>query len=172
MGRQSGEMEKYHAYRGEGKLHDPYLTKKGPVEPAVCPVCRAVYSKKRWSLSNDLSQKVIKAENSKDINYHKCPACRKIEDGYAMGYVEIGGEFLVDHKDDLMNLISSEEKKARVKNPLERLISVTSKNKKIFVQTTTDSLSMRIGRRLESAYKGTLTIKPSEKFIHITWNRE
>jgi hypothetical protein len=162
-------MEHYHAERGEGKLHDPYLTKKGYPEPAICPTCRAVYAKKRWSFTNDLP---LKIDNMKEVNYHKCPACRKIEDGYAMGYVEIGGEFLKDHSDDLNNLIRAEENKAREKNPLERLISVSSKGGKIHVETTTDSLALRIGRRLESAYKGTGEAQYSEKFLRFVWNRD
>ncbi len=170
MGRAAGtEFEHYHANRGEEKLHDPYMTKKGFPEPAICPVCRSLYSKKRWVLNDEIPDP--KDKNSK-IAYHKCPACRKIEDGYAMGRIELSGDFVNDHKTDLLDLIKAEEKKARTKNPLERLMLAKADKNKIFVQTTTDSLAVRIGRRLTSAYKGSADIKYSEKFVDIKWNRE
>ena len=106
-----------HRRRKEG-LPDPYVLKKGLKEPTICPSCHAVYHKKRWYLDEGL---YLETKKQKGVSWQKCPADRKIEDGYAMGVVNIIGDFVLNHKDEIINLVRSEERHAMEKNPLENI---------------------------------------------------
>ena len=155
----------------ESRLGDPYISKKGWPEPTICPICNTVYYKKHWLMSEAL---LFEIKKMKDVKYHKCPACRKIEDHYAMGILNLTGDFVKEHRDEIINLLRSEERHAMEKNPLERIITISKKNGGLYVETTTDSLALRIGRVLTRAYKGTEEFKwkYGDKSVIIEWGRE
>ncbi|MEW6686167.1 MAG: BCAM0308 family protein [Candidatus Edwardsbacteria bacterium] len=150
---------------------DPYLPRGGYKEPTVCPTCKAIYYNKKWALEEQLSFSLKKLG---EFHYQKCPACRKIEDRYPMGILHLSGKFLNEHKDELINLIRSEERRGREKNPLERVIKIEEMKYGLNVETTTESLALRLGRVLSRAYKGKIKYRFSqeEKLIRINWQRD
>lgn len=168
IGREKGVF--YEQVRG-GRLPDPYIPRKGWSEPTICSVCHAIYRKKRWAFDEALR---LKLEKDKETKYIKCPACRKIEERFAMGIVSISGDFVAEHRDDIVNLVKSEERRAMQKNPMERLISVEKKDSGVHVETTTDSLALRIGRVLNRAYKGDVKFNfhYGDKQVEIKWHRD
>jgi NMD protein affecting ribosome stability and mRNA decay len=167
-GREKGVF--YEQTHREG-IPDPYIPRKGLKEPTICPSCRAVYHKKRWSLDEGL---LFETKKRKGVLYQKCPACRKIEDGYAMGIVNLSGDFVTEHRDEIINLLRSEERHAIEKNPLERLMKIERRGNGLHVETTTDSLALRIGRVLSRAYKGHAKFdwKHGDKSVIVEWGRE
>jgi hypothetical protein len=153
-------------------VHDPYIPKEGFPEPAMCPVCNATYHKKHWSFDANQRLDVLK---DKATQKHICPACKKIQDKYAMGKVFLSGSFVNEHVDELISIINSEERHAKEKNPLDRLMSVEKKNNGIYVETTSDALAMRIGHHLKNAYKGSdeeFKFRAGDKFVEIDWHRD
>ena len=108
-----------------------------------------------------------------DKKFAKCPGCQKIEDHYVMGMVYIEGDFFTTHKKDILNTVKSEEKRAIEKNPLERIITVTEGKDSAIIETTSDQLALRIGRRLRSSYQGKTEFKFSgdQKLARIFWKR-
>ena len=140
-------------------------------EPCICPSCKAVYRKKRWTLDEGL---YLDTKKLKGVILHKCPACRKIEDGYAMGRVNLHGSFVVEHSNEIITLLRSEERHAIEKNPLERLMKIERKGNGLYIETTTDSLALRIGRVLSRAYKGHADFewKYGEKSVIVDWGRD
>ncbi|MFC1767373.1 BCAM0308 family protein [Candidatus Margulisiibacteriota bacterium] len=154
-----------------GGIPDPYIPSKGHKEPTVCPVCKVVYHKKRW-LWDDKLLKTAKAD--KDVSYTKCPACRKIEDKFALGKVYLSGSFVLEHFEELINLLKSEERHAMEKNPLERLMKLEKNGDGIYAETTSDALAMRIGHVLQRAYKGDedFNFRAGDKFLEIKWHRD
>jgi len=167
-GREKGVF--YGQTRRQG-VPDPYLPRKGLKEPTICPSCRAVYSKKRWVLDEGL---YLDTKKQKGVNSQKCPACRKIEDGYAMGIVNLTGGFVIEHMDEIINLLRSEERHAMEKNPLERIMKIEKKANGLHVQLTSDSLALRIGRVVHRAYKGDSKFewKQGDKHVIVEWVRE
>jgi len=164
--------EHYDANRVGELLRDPYIPAKGFPEPTICPVCNAVYQKKHWHFNDKL---LAEAKNNKDTQYHKCPADRKIEDKYAMGKVLLSGSFITEHMDEMMNIIKSEERRAKENNPLDRLILVEKKDGGIYAETTSDALAMRIGHHLKEAYKGgeeNFKFRRGDKFVEIDWHKD
>ncbi len=167
-GREKGVF--YSQTRRQG-IPDPYIPRKGLKEPTVCLSCRAIYAKKRWVLDEALFFDIKK---KKKFYSQKCPACRKIADKYAMGHVRISGSFVVEHRDEIISLLRSEERHAIDKNPLERIMKIEKRPNGLNVQTTTDSLAMRIGHVLSRAYKGKSKFnwKYGDKSLIVEWSRE
>lgn len=151
---------------------DPYASIKGLKEPAVCPVCHVIYHKKRW-VWDDKRLKEVKTD--KNVHYVKCPACRKIEDKFALGKVYLTGSFVQEHFEELISLVKSAEKHGMDENPLERLIKLEKTKDGIYAETTSDALAMRIGHHLKRAYKGSdedFKFSPGTKFVEIRWHRD
>jgi NMD protein affecting ribosome stability and mRNA decay len=94
-----------------------------------------------------------------------------IEEG---GVVRISGAFLVDHENDILNLIKHEGKLATERNNNIRITKIEKTGNGILVETTSHNLAMRIGKALKSAYKGEFQFKfrEGEKFVEADWKRD
>jgi len=149
---------------------DPYIVKTRNNVMAVCTKCHTVYYKKRWYIDEDLYQKKMLM---KKIEKVLCPACRKIKDNFPGGIVRLRGAFLIDHKDEIMNLIRNEEERARGFNPLERIIKINDVKSELEITTTNEKLAQRIGKSLQKAYQGNVEYKWSNdtKLIRVNWER-
>ncbi len=165
-------MDKIYKRRGgNSTLNDPYLNQTDYNDPNICPGCGAVYRNKHWEFDKELTHD-IKLKG--DYGVKKCPACRKIEDNYPMGLVFISGNFILEHKNTLLNTIKSEERRAMGKNPLERIIAIEKEDEdRYLVKTTTDTLAHRIGNILHKSFKGNLDYKfTDDKVLRAFWSRE
>jgi NMD protein affecting ribosome stability and mRNA decay len=150
---------------------DPYLQAQGLREPAICPGCRAVYRRKRWNLDQQDYDRLARDEAVQRV---RCPACRKIEDRYAEGFVTLRGTYLWDHEEEIRNLLKNEEHKAMAKNPLERIISMERTEDELRIETTEEKLAEHLGRALNKAHQGELTVTWSDDhaICRVTWQRE
>ncbi len=149
---------------------DPYLTALGPDEMAVCKRCGAVYHNKRWTLSK---ADMIARGEKKRVEV-VCPACKKISDNFAEGFITIEGEFQKAHKDEIIHLMRNKEERAMHFNPLDRIIEIKDKEGKIEVTTTTEKLAQRIGQMLHKAFDGEVEYKWSSdvKLARDIWKRD
>src|SRR3990172_4085119 len=136
---------------------DPYLPKKTAPSVSVCPECRALTRRKGGGAAR-----------------RRCPACRKIADGFIAGVVTLRGGFAREHREEIRNLVRNEEKRAMGFNPLARIIRLTEQEDGFEVSTTAEKLAQRIGREVQKACRGTLTYKWSEdsKLLRVNWVRE
>jgi hypothetical protein len=149
---------------------DTYLPKKGTGKTLICPGCHAILSLKRWRLDEPAYAKLLHAGIARQA---WCPACQKIRDGYPSGQVTLTGPFLAEHRDEILRLIANEEKRAREKNPLERIMSLSQGQEQLVLTTTDEKLAQRIGRELHKACGGTVTYNWSHnnKFVRVQWER-
>jgi NMD protein affecting ribosome stability and mRNA decay len=152
------------------RTNDPYLSKKGPVDAGVCPECHAISRKKRWYL--DEAEYVLLARTG--VVLRRCPACRKIADGFPSGVLTLRGRFLVTHHDDLLAIVRNEERRARETNPLERIMGIREENGIVEILTTDEKLAQRIGREIRKAYQGTVSYKWSQdaNLVRVNWSRD
>lgn len=151
--------------------NDPYMPKLAPGGVGECKKCGVIHFNKRWTLGDDFDREKIKDKKVEEIT---CPACQKIRDGFAGGYVNISGEFAKDHGDEITAMIKNKEALAMRKNPLERLIKITPKEGgAIEVTTTTDKFAERIGQMLKKAFDGEVEYKWSSdtKLVRVDWKR-
>jgi len=148
---------------------DPYLLKEAYPDPSECKKCRAVFHKKKWIHADNAPKGAEALEKKKVL----CPACLKIKEKYAEGFVTLQGEFLVEHKDEIISLIRNKEDIASRLNPLERVIDIKTKKGTIEITTTTEKLAERIGQILKKAYHGSVDYKWSSdtKLARVVWAR-
>lgn len=147
----------------------PYYEKRKYPEPTVCPRCRLVYHKGRWSVANPQVP-------ANDVNRELCPACRRIEDREPGGLVHLSGGYLRDkHKlSEILNVVKNQEKQAREDRPLQRVMWVNRKEEQVEIATTNVHLAQRIGKAIHSAHSGELEIKYTEgaRFARVYWRRD
>ncbi len=151
---------------------DPYLNRISPADMTFCVKCGALYHNKRWSLAVREAPLPLRAR--KGMRGTLCPACQKIRDGFARGFVTLRGSFVRAHGDEIKNLIRNKESRALYHNPLERVIRIRDTADGMVVTTTTEKLAQRLGAMLKKAYKGELEYKWSEdvKLARVTWSRD
>ena len=149
---------------------DPYLLTRGLNGGAVCTKCHSVLQKKRWTINDELYIK--KASMKGTVKVH-CPACKKMKDRFPGGILKLGGNFLREHRDEIMKLVKNEEQRARGFNPLERIIGVSDIESGIEITTTNEKLAQRLGKSLQRSFQGKVVYKWSSgtKLLRAEWNR-
>lgn len=153
--------------------NDPYIDDESLHDNSVCRQCGNVYMQGRWYTKDQLPEH--KMPPKEEMIEMLCPACHKQQDRMPGGVLRLSGNFVWDHKDEIMNLVYNETNKAQGFNPLERIMNVeTIDNKVIEITTTNEKLAQRIGKALNKAYRGHIEYKWSEdtKLARINWNRQ
>jgi NMD protein affecting ribosome stability and mRNA decay len=151
--------------------HDAYYNKSHPKDHSYCKKCTAIYHNKHWYFDENELKKLKKHSKPGAV---LCPACEKIMDKFASGIVTLHGDFIKKHQEEIVNLIKNEEKKASGRNPLERIIAITTMKEGMEVTTTHEKLAQRIGKRLHSSFSGEVTYRwtPQDKMARVHWMRE
>ncbi len=147
------------------RKHDAYKKPRGKLpEPTECPVCGAVYQQGRWQWLSKPDAKVHKV---------MCPACHRIHDNYPAGFVTLAGQFVVQHRDEVLHLIGNEEQKAKAEHPLKRIMTIEDDNGGLIITTTDIHLARRIGEALQHAYQGKLEYhyNAGEEQFRLHWER-
>lgn len=144
------------------KRHDPYQSIKKHPEPTVCSSCGALYKNGRWTWE----------EAPLESNEMECPACKRIADGYPAGIIEMRGDYLLDHRENILNLVRNVGKTEKLQHPLERIMKIKNSKLETTVTTTGMHLARRIGDALMDANKGELEYTyEGENYIRVYWSR-
>lgn len=151
---------------------DPYIPRKCAKAVGICPKCHAISRHRRWTIDEEEYRSLVRT--APETARRRCPACRRIADGFPAGVVTLVGGYLRDHRGDILNLVRNEEKRSMGVNPLERILSLEEKKDRIEVATTGEKLAQRIGREIRKACRGTLEYKWSQdaKLLRVSWVRE
>jgi NMD protein affecting ribosome stability and mRNA decay len=149
---------------------DPYRPDEHGETGTVCSRCGAVYVNQHWTLDEAQQMKTQVAAPAHAV---VCPACKKIAEGYLEGVVTLSGNYWLQHKEEILNLIRNEEHRAMGVNPLGRIIDIHQEGEALIVETTNEKLAQRIGRRLEKAHDGHIEYKWSgdDHLIRVSWER-
>jgi NMD protein affecting ribosome stability and mRNA decay len=142
---------------------DPYKATMKPPEPTRCPECNATFQEGRWSWSKAPS----------DANEQLCPACQRIQDEFPAGFVVIKGEYLKEHRQQILDVVNGKEKREKVEHPLQRIMEIKDVQGGIQVATTDSHLARGIGQALHEAIGGDLKIRYSkdENLVRVAWKR-
>jgi len=152
-----------HEQRMPEREHDAYKQPLKLSEPTVCPDCGAVYHTGRW-------QWLPRPAQASEV---VCPACHRTRDRFPAGYVNLEGDFLQIHRDEILGLLSHHEARARNEHPMERIIAIEDEPKRITITTTDIHLARDLGQALRDAYQGDLTLRysPDEYLLRVHWKR-
>ncbi|MBE9536680.1 MAG: ATPase [Proteobacteria bacterium] len=144
-------------------IHDPYRNRKKLKEPACCSQCAAILENGRWHWG----------DRPEGANEELCPACRRINDRCPAGKLNLSGDFLKEHRDEVIGLAQREERKEKGEHPLHRIINIEEGNTRVEITTTDIHLPRRIGGALHKAYGGDLDFHYKEEtyFIRVNWKR-
>lgn len=147
-------------------IHDPYFTKEKYPDPSICKVCGVVFHDGIFEWMEKPP-----AEAKREI---VCPACRRIQEKYEGGMVELSGKFLQEHIEEISHLIRNVAQEEMKYRPLERIIEIKEDNGKLIITTTYEHLARRIGEAVHKAYKGDLKLQYPEgwKYIRVSWHRD
>jgi NMD protein affecting ribosome stability and mRNA decay len=145
------------------KRHDTYRERGKLTENSSCTQCGALYVNGRWSWK----------KAAKKVTETVCPACQRIADKYPAGLIEIKGNFIKEHSEELVNLIRNVEKVEKSEHPLERIMTMTELKDHTLVTTTGVHIARRIGEALSRSYAGDYSFQyaDAEKSIRISWER-
>jgi NMD protein affecting ribosome stability and mRNA decay len=145
------------------KRHDSFVNLSKLPEPTVCTSCGVVYSNGRW----------VWKEIPVQCHKVKCPACRRIEQNYPAGTINLSGTFFEEHREEISNLIQNIETQEKNERPMERILAVESGQKTTVITTTGMHLARRIGEALSRAYNGTYAFNylDGEDYIEVSWHR-
>ncbi len=96
---------------------------------------------------------------------------KQIEEG---GVINISGKFLLDHGDEIINLIKHEGRLAEQRNPLHKVSKIEKVDGGITAEITDHNLALHIGKALTHAFKGKHEYKflKGEKFVEVVWKRD
>ena len=142
--------------------HDAYKSTGKLPEPTQCPECGAVFHEGRWQW---LPKPGIKP------HMVMCPACHRIHDKYPAGFVTLAGQFLAQHREEVLHLVSNEEQRAKAEHPLKRIMAIEDEDGGLLITTTDIHLARRIGEALKHAYQGDLEYQynAGEKQFRLHW---
>jgi hypothetical protein len=143
---------------------DPYLAKRKVSGSAVCPDCKAVHLRRRWTW-NEAPENAIA---------HVCPACQRIRDKVPAAYLSLqAGDFLRAHADEVTHLIHNFEKHERAEHPLKRTIDFEKRSDEWLLTFTDAHLARGIAEALRHAYQGEVNLQytPDDVMLRATWTR-
>ena len=137
----------------------------------VCPRCKAVYDGHRWIPEPDeeFMRHVARVGPEKKM----CPGDQRLERRQVEGVVRLEGAFMLEHQEEIRNLVDRVARQGRKRNVAARIFEITLENGALTIETTDDHLAERIGKEVEKAFKGDLEIKWQEKdhFVRVVWKR-
>lgn len=150
---------------------DTYQTKGEVKEAAVCTGCHAIHWNKRWYVEGDPAALELHGHVTGKV---LCPACQRMQDNNPAGIVTFTGTYLLEHEEDILNTIKNTEEKARMKNPLARIMEIAQEKDRLTVTTTEDKLAQKLGRDVYKSHRGALEYQWSQDdhFVRVNWMRQ
>ncbi|MEW5755330.1 MAG: BCAM0308 family protein [Pseudomonadota bacterium] len=143
--------------------HDPYKSKRKLPEPTVCPDCRAVYHKGRWTWE------AAQAGAHEEL----CPACHRIRDRVPAGFLTLGGPFVAQHETEIMHLVHNVEQQHKKEHPMQRIMDVREEEGNTVITFTDPHLARAAGEALHHAYQGALNFQYTDEdvLLRVSWSR-
>ena len=152
-----------------GKSPNPYHEDKKYPEPTNCPRCELVYRNGRWQTKTD-SDDSTKAQKTHSSH---CPACKREIGRLPAGLLYLSGSYLEKHRDEILNIVKNQSTSAAAQRPLQRIMWIEQSGDTTEIATTSNHLAQRIGKAIEDACKGSLTIKHADdaQLVRLYWER-
>ncbi len=149
---------------------DPYVSEGGLKEPAFCQACHAIYRHKRWQLEPDAAAEM---QNDPKAQWVTCPACLKTAEHYPEGIVTLSGDYLWLHEAEIRNILTNEAERVMAKNPIARIMHMSTTEDSLVIETTEQKLAEHLGRALNRAHDGELQVawSGSPRLCRVSWER-
>ena len=127
----------------DGKVMPIDRAAGAPPDPTLCERCGAVYRRKAWR-----REKAGALRASGRFAWSVCPACVQVEVGQYFGRVVIRGPRDAGATEALIRRIESVGRRAALRQPERRIVSIDHLGEGLEVLTTSQKLAHRIARAL------------------------
>ncbi|PLX74089.1 MAG: hypothetical protein C0615_09710 [Desulfuromonas sp.] len=157
--------------RGRKMTHsDPFAPETGLPGVHICKSCHAVYQMKTWKSDPELYEKSLDGDHTMTV----CSACQKRQEHAPEGFLTISGDYLDQHRKDILNTLQNSADEARQANPLERIIKTERADGEIMIETTTVKLAEKLGRILSRSHQGEMEISWTGEppTCRVSWHRD
>ena len=156
-----GRLHRIAGHAQKDHILDPYQRQQKLDDDTICPQCGAVYHKGRW-------QWEARPEHGHEA---LCPACRRINDKFPAGVVELRGSLGHQRKEEIVHLARYQEETEKSEHALNRIINIEEDADGIVINTTDIHLPRRIGEAVERAFHGSLCENSDEGgyFVRVIW---
>jgi len=148
--------------------------KKGFV---ICPDCNAAYYDKSWhhGLEGAVKDQLPEEFADHDATFETCPTCQMKKDGVYEGEVIIKlGRPAEEYKGEILKAIRNSNEQAQDRDVMDEVLKIDDRGSEIHVYTSENQLAVKIGKKLDSAFKGgRLEIKYSkgEDTARVIWEK-
>lgn len=152
-----------HEQRLKARVRDAYRAQAKLPEPARCRDCGAAYRNGRWTWK-------AAGEGARSV---RCPACRRLREGMPAGYVRLSGEYLGEHRAEILRRVRRCEAAEKRAHPLQRIMAVAPEGAGVLVTTTDSHLARRIAEALVKAFKGSAEYRygKQDNLLRVDWSR-
>lgn len=142
--------------------HDTYKVRSKLPDPTACPDCGAMFRAGRWTWGRP------------PVDAHRalCPTCQRIRDDYPGGYLSLVGDFVAEHRAEILALLRRVEEREKREHPLKRIMQVEDGDPGGVEVTTTDpALARGLGEAVRAAHKGELDYRYSDEgnVLRVRW---
>ncbi len=143
--------------------HDPYQTGAKLPDPTACPDCGAMFRAGRW----------MWGAPPVDAHREHCPACRRIQDDYPAGVLNLSGNFPQEHRNEILGLARNIEVREKKEHALKRIMAISDEEGAIVITTTDAGLARNIGDAIHAAYEGDLGYEYTDggNLLRVQWKR-
>ncbi len=143
--------------------HDPYMVRGKLPDPTACPECGVTYRAGRW----------VWGAPPAGAHEALCPACQRIRDDYPGGYLALAGDFLGEHRAEILGLARNVEEREKGQHPLKRIMRIEEQEGEVAIATTDPDLARAIGEAVYDAYKGELEYAYTDEgnVLRVRWQR-
>jgi NMD protein affecting ribosome stability and mRNA decay len=134
-------------------------------EPAACERCGAVFSRRVWRRTDQVSYDVLAR-----AQWVVCPSCRQVEAQVYLGRVVLRGAGVVRDEALLRRRIENVAARAGATQPERRIVSVERQGEVLEVLTTSQKLAHRIVHEVTKLLGGRTTYRWSDdRTLLATW---
>jgi len=143
-------------------------------QAAHCPECGAVYFDKHWHTCADVKCR-LKAIGGTERLCDECRLKTRVVGSRGSDYAgEVVVEGLKDpaEKYEVKRLVERVGARATVRDPEDRVVSISEKAGRLVIRTSENQLAVSIGKQIDRARKGgklTITWSKGDKPVHVRW---
>jgi hypothetical protein len=129
----------------------------------ICPKCGVVLAHGKWQWPTNL---LLECERK------ECPACLRTRTKKSAGLLTMSGEFVKNHRTELLMVAYKDIESRKVISPLRRLIQFEQLGERVLIMSFTDNQSpLGVGKAIVKEFNGKLEIHHNrvKDFVRANW---
>lgn len=146
-----------------GLFNDKRAMSKQVALTCMCPKCGVKLENGKWQWPTNLLLECEKIE---------CPACLRTRINKPAGLLTVSGEFVKNHRTQLLKVLYKDIENRKLVSPLRRLIHFEQLGERMIIMSFTDDQSpLELGKVIVKHFYGKLKIYHNtfKKLVRVNW---